>query len=236
MKHSKPLVYLAFAALWLPPALASGEVVRLRDGSTLRGRLVSVVADSLTVRLSAGPRVTLHRSQVLAIDFDDAAGIAAAGQVPPVAAPAVAGKGTIYVSFKDREVSSKISIEHKRDWDAHVRSNAIVVELLVNGVVVHAAVDSTTDKTIYKGHTTQLRNDAVLEDFSVEVPAGAHQCEVIVRNFDEDTYREDFDDKPLHAALVIDSFEVPAGSGGRIEVGIDKGTLKMGKARLYRVE
>lgn len=232
----RPRLIAAMIVLFLLPALASGEVVRLRDGSTLRGRLVSVDGDSLVFRLAVGPRITLHRSQVTGIDFDDAGGVPVTGQaaVPTPAAPA--GRGTIYVSFKDRKISSKISIEHKRDWDGHERSNAIVTELLLDGAVVYSVIDSTTDKRIYKGHTTQLRNDATLEDFSVEVPAGVHQCELIIRNADEETYHDDFDDKPLHSALVLDELEVPAGRGARIEVGIDKGTLKMGTARLYRVE
>jgi hypothetical protein len=225
--------------LALAPALAgpvAGEVVRLRDGSTLRGRLMAVAGDSLVVRLSVGPRITIHRSQVVAIAFDDSLAGELALPAAAVKAPAPAGTGRITVAFKDKEVSSKISIDKKKAWDEHVRSNHIVVELLVNGRSVHAAVDTTMDKTIYKGHITQLKNDAMLEDFTVEVPAGTHQCEVIVRNFDEKTYRDDFDPEPLHAALVLDALEVKAGEGTRIEVGIDKGTLKMGHAKLYRVE
>lgn len=233
------LAIAALAAALFAPALAPAEVVRLRDGSSIHGRLLAVEGDSLTFRLSAGPRLKIHRSQVLAIAFDDSAGAAlvagpAAGAAVP-AAPAT-GRGTIAVSFKDKRVSSKISVDKKKDWDAHVRSNHIVVQLIVNGDVVHSAVDSTMDKTIYKGHITQLRNDAALEDFIVEVPAGIHQCEVIIRNFDEETFREDFDPEPLHAALVLDQFEVRAGSGGRIEVGIDRGKMKLGRTKLYRVE
>jgi hypothetical protein len=92
------------------------------------------------------------------------------------------------------------------------------------------------DKTVYKGHVTQLKNEMTLLDVSVEVPAGVHQCEVVIRNRDELIFREDFDPEPLHAALAIDELEIPAGRGARIEVGIDKGTFKLGKAKLYRVE
>ncbi|HEU4365154.1 MAG TPA: hypothetical protein VFT13_06770 [Candidatus Krumholzibacteria bacterium] len=232
------LATAALATALLLPALASGEVVRLRDGSSINGRLIAVDGDSLTFRLSAGPRVKFHREQVLAISFDESPG-AALGAGPAAggaAVPAAPVTGTIAVSFKDKRISSKISVDKKKDWDAHVRSNHIVVQLIVNGEAVYTAVDSTMDKTIYKGHITQLRNDASLEDFRVEVPAGTHQCEVVIRNLDDETFRDDFDPEPLHAVLALDQFEVRAGVGGRIEVGIDKGTMKLGKAKLYRVE
>jgi hypothetical protein len=218
------------------PALATGEVVHLRDGSSLQGRLLAVAGDSLTFRLAIGPQVKIHRAQVLSIVFDESAGTAPPALGTPTLPPANSGVGTITVSFKDTKISSKISVHMKKDYEAHVRSNAIVVELIVDGNVVYSATDTTMDKTIYKGHETQLKNDATLEGFSVEVPAGRFQCEVIVRNFDENTFRDDFDPEPLHAALVLDEFEVRADGGVRIEVGIDRGTMKLGKAKLYRVE
>jgi hypothetical protein len=234
------LVVFALACALLLPALASGEVVRLRDGSSMRGRLLAVEGDSLTFRLAIGPRVKIHREQILAIAFDDSLGaavLAGPGAVAsPLAAPVPQGTGKITVAFKDRSVSSKISIKRKKNWDEHARSNHIVLELLLDARVVYSVVDSTTDKTIYKGEITQLKNNTVLEDFSVEVPAGVYQLEVIVRNLDEQTFREDFDPEPLHAAIVIDNFEVRTDRGARVELGIDKGALKMGKGKFYRVQ
>ncbi|MDH4038311.1 MAG: hypothetical protein OEX18_07535 [Candidatus Krumholzibacteria bacterium] len=234
------LAVLALAGVMLLPALASGEMVRLRDGSSLRGRLLAVEGDSLILRLAIGPRVKVHRAQVLAIVFDDSLAAAAMASTP--AGPGVAGTpeyqgmGNISVAFKDRRVSSKISIKYKKDWDAHVRSNDIVMELLLDGERVYSVTDSTTDKTIYQGHITQLKNDMTLEDFSVEVPAGRYQLTVVVRNADETSFASAFDPAPLHAAMVIDELEVRTDRGARVEVGIDRGLLKAGKARLYRVE
>jgi hypothetical protein len=226
---------LVFVALCVLPAVAFGEVVKLRDGSSLKGRLVAVTGDSLSIRLAVGARIQVHRSQVLLIAFDEDA-LPPAGMGLPAGAAAPMGKGTLTVAFKDRTVSSKISIEKKKDWDAHVRANHIIVEVMVDGQALYTAIDSTMDKTVYKGHITQLKNEMTLIDVSVEVPAGVHQCEVVIRNRDEIIFREDFDPEPCHAALAIDELEIPAGRGARIEVGIDKGTFKLGKAKLYRVE
>ncbi len=232
MRRTIPALLLLVVALALP-ALASNEVVRLRDGSSLRGRLLAVEGDSLTFRLSVGPRVKIHRSQILSIVFDDTLAVPGAPVTAPLGPPETAsGKGTIAVSFKNGKVSSKIAVKYKKDWEAHESSNAIVVELLLDGTVFYSAIDSTTDKKIYKGHITELKNDAILDDFTVEVPAGRYQCEVIVRNLDVETFREDFIPEPLHAALVLDDFEVPAGRGTRIETVIDKGLLRLGKAQL----
>ncbi len=237
----KKLAVAALVVAVLAPAITLGEVVRLRDGSSINGRLVGVDGDSLTFRLAAGPRVRLHRSQVIAIVFDDAAGGGITGEAPAGGAGAGApvrdtGTGRVMVAFKDRRVSSKISVDKRKDWDEHVRSNHIVLELLVDGRTVHTVADTTTDKKIYKGHITQLKNDALLEDFTVEVPAGIHQCEVIVRSRDPDTFREHFDPEPLYAVLVLDGFEVRAGATARIDVGIERGKFKLGRVKFYRVE
>jgi hypothetical protein len=223
---------LALAVLLLP-VVVFGAVIKLKDGSTLRGKLVRVDGDSLSVKLSIGSTVRLHRSLVESIEFTDS--IVAP---PPVSTQPTSttpkGVGTISVVFEDRNVSSKITIEKKKDWDAHVRSNDIIVELVVDGLVAYSAVDSTTDKTIYKGHEKQLKNDAELADFTVQVPAGPHRCSVVVRNRDPDTFRDDFEPSPLGAVLDLGEITVAPGGFARVDVRIDKGLLRMSSPRLYR--
>jgi hypothetical protein len=224
---------LALAASLLP-VVVSGAVIRLKDGSTLRGKLVRVEGDSLTVRLNIGTSIRLHRSVVESIEFTDS--IVAPPPVPAPATTTPKGVGTITIVFEDRNISSKITIEKKKDWDAHVRSNHIIVELVVDGVVAYSAVDSTTDKTIYKGHEKQLKNNAELADFNVQVPAGPHHCSVVVRNRDPDTFRDDFDPSPLGAVLDLGEVTVAPGGFARIDIRIDKGLLRMSSPRLYRAD
>lgn len=220
------------------PAAVSGEVVRLRDGSTIRGRLVHVDGDSLMFRMSIGTSIVILRQQVLSIAFDDSVSSAVLSTPAPgtAAKPASAGEGTVRVAFKDRNLSSKISIKNKKDWEAHERSNHIVVEFLVDGKALYTVVDTTMDKRIYKGQIQQLKNDIELQDFSVNAPAGPHQCELVVHNLDEDTYRADFDPEPLHVALVVDDFNIPSGGSVRIDVGIDRGTIRLGRPKFYRIK
>jgi hypothetical protein len=215
------------------PGAAPAEIVRLRDASSLNGRLVRVEGDSLTFHLGVGPTVHLHRSQVRAIVFYDTAPPAA--PAAPAAAAAT-GSGTIEVAFKDRELSSKIAIELKKEWDAHVGANAIVVEFLVDGVVSFTSVDTTMDKRIYHGHETVLKNDIKLPDFTVAVPAGMRQCKLIVRSRGTDQYRDDFDPEPLNMVLAFNNLMVQNGEITRLDVGLARGKLRMGKPRFYRIE
>src|SRR5882672_1737303 len=109
----------------LAPAAAPGEVVKLKDQSTVRGRLVQVVGDTLVFKSTFGT-LRFHRSQVISIVFDDSLGATILTTTP--ASPseaATGGKARIEVAFKDHELSSKIQIQLKKDWDAHVRSNHI---------------------------------------------------------------------------------------------------------------
>jgi hypothetical protein len=216
------------------PAVVPGEVVRLKDGSTLKGRLVRVDGDTLSIRLDLGSTVKVSRGLIASIVFSDsiAPSTGAATAPPPQAVPT--GVGSIEVKFEDRNVSSKITIDKKKNWDEKVRANQIVVEFIVDGVVAYSAVDTTTDKTIYLGHEKQLKNETELADFTIEVPAGPHRCSLVLRNRDPDTFREDFDPAPLNAVLEFDEMTVRRGGFVRLDIRVDKGTLRMSSPKLYQ--
>ena len=217
------------------PGIAPGEVVRLKDESTFRGKLVRVDGDTLTFKTAFGA-LKFHRSQVISVVFDDSA----AAALPAVAVPArpgdTVGRGRIEVVFEDRDLSSKIAIELKRQWDEHIASNYIVVELLVDGHVAHSETDTTMDKKIYKGHTTVFKNDIELKDFWADVPAGLHHAKIVVRNADAMTFRNDFDPEPLDLVVAFDNLDIRAGEIVRLDVGIKRGKLHTGRPKLYRVQ
>ena len=214
---------------------ATGETIRLKDGSTLKGRLVRVEGDTLTVRLAIGAPVKVHRTQVESILFDDSLAVPALAK-PGVAAPppAASGSGTIAIKFEDRNVSSKITIEKRKNWDEKVRSNHILVEFVVDGAVVYTVADTTMDKTIYRGDEKDLKNDAKLADFNVQVPAGRHACTLLVRNRDPDTFHESFDPEPLTTVLEFGEVTVASGGTVRLDIKMDKGLLRMSSPRLYQ--
>lgn len=221
------------------PAVVPGEVVRLKDGSTLKGKVVALAGDTLTVRLNMGAPIRLHRSLVEWIVFSDSGSGPSSGLVPgepavgaPVTTPG--GTGTIQVKFEDRKVSSKITIDKKQHWDEKVRSNHIVVEFVVDGQIAYSAVDTTIDKTIYKGVEKELKNEAEFVDFEVKVPAGQHRCSLVVRNLDPDTFRESFDPAPISTVLDFDEVTIDAGKVVRFDIKMDKGFLRTASPKLYR--
>lgn len=229
---------LCFLLLLIVPALAGGEVVKLKDDSTVRGRLVQVDGDTLVFRSTFGT-LRFHRDQVVSIVFDDSAWAEVTTGVPvPGSAGVVApgGKSRIQVSFKDRMVSSKISIDLKKDWDEHIASNAIVVEFFVDGKLAYSAIDSTMDKRIYKGHKTVMKNNTELADFGVEVASGYHTVRLVVRNADCDTYREFFDPAPIDMVLAMDDLDIRPGGTYRLDVGISKGALRLGQPQLIHLD
>jgi len=222
------------AAAVLSPR-AAGETVRLKDGSTLKGRLVRVDGDTLTVRLAIGAPVKVHRAQVESIVFSDSL-VVPASPKPTLAAPppATAGTGTIAVKFEDRNVSSKITIEKRKNWNEKVRSNHILVEFVVDSAEVYTAADTTMDKTVYRGDEKDLKNDAKLADFTVQVPAGPHACTLLVRNRDPDTFHDSFDPEPLTTVLEFGEVTVANGAVVRLDIKIDKGLLRTSSPRLYQ--
>jgi len=221
----------------LIPMLAPGEVVRLKDDTTVHGRLEQVTGDTLVFRSAIGT-MRFHRDQVVSIVFDDSAQarVMPSSPVTGVVPTTPQGTGRIEVVFKDRDLSSKIAIELKRQWDERVRSNHIVLELLVDGHPAYTFVDSTMDKQINSGHTTIMKNSIELPDFGVDVPAGMHQAKIVVRNADGITFRKDFDPAPLDLVVAFDNLEIRPGEIYRMDVGISKGKLKMGQPRLVRLQ
>ena len=235
-----PVRWLRLASLLflMIPAASSSEVVKLRDQSVVRGRLMSVEGDTLVFKSTFGT-LRFHRDQVISIVFDDTAESVAIVSAPPAGSPntgAPAGKGRIEVVFKNRELSSKIGIDLKKEWDEHVKSNHIIVELLVDGRVAYTTADTTMDKTINKGHRTEIKNDIELADFGVDVASGLHQAKIVVRNRDTITYRKDFEPEPIDMVVPFDNIEIRPGEVYRLDLGITKGKLKMGQARLVPIK
>ncbi len=213
-------------AALVSPATAPGEVVNLKDESIVRGRLVQVNGDTLVFRSSFGT-LRVHRDQIVSIVFDDSAVAPSSAALAP--AKPSSGKSRIEIVFKDRELSSKVAIELKKDWDTLVAANHIVTELFVDGHLAYAAVDTTMDKRIYRGHTTVMKNDVELADFGVDLDSGVHHAQLVIRNAGGVTHRNAFDNDPLDEVLAIDNLELKPGEIYRVHVEISKGRLKVEK-------
>jgi hypothetical protein len=235
------------ATMWLgvvtalcAPALSRGDVVTLKDGSTLKGRVLSLVNDTLTVRTTFGAEIRIERSKVELLSFGDsiAAPVTTGAVTPsmPAVTPAGAGRGGIAVTFLDRDLTSKIKAPARGDRDAFIAANAVEQLLIVDDVVAYSWRDTTMDKTIYNGPERVYKNDVKLEDFDVELPAGFHHAQLVIRSVGFDEFAGSFDSEPLDLVLNLDNVEVPAGKTVRVKVGVSRGRLRMSTPRLYRAE
>jgi hypothetical protein len=235
MKTALAVVTAAVVAL---PAPGRGDVVRLKDGSTLKGRVLSLRGDTLTVRTSFGSDLRVPRASVAVISFSDTLAPPPAPASGSGAASAGQGGGTgqIAVMFKDRDLSSKVVVVRGKDEAQRLRANWIELVLVVDDQVVYTAVDSTMDKTIYNGPERVYKNDAELEDFEVELPAGMHHIAVVVRNRGGGDHDDWFDGEPLELMLPLDNTTITAGKTYRVKVGISRGRLRMGAPSFERIE
>jgi hypothetical protein len=243
-QHRRPSVaravvfVAAFAAVCLP-ALIHGEILYLKDGSSIRGTVVAIAGDTLTFDTSFGSRIKIARAKIARIVWSENGKDSQGSVVPPVRGgqqPA-GGEGYLSIVFKDNKVSSKVAIHMKKDEAAVARANWIVQTLIALGDTAFSAIDSVTDKTVYKGHDKILKNTAELQDMKIRVPAGMHHFVVSVRNrgmkgADED---ELFDDGPLDMTLELENVQIFPDRTTRIYLGINKGRLRLGRPRLYRV-
>jgi hypothetical protein len=218
------------------PALTRGDVVLLKDGSTLKGRVLSLAADTLTMRTTFGAEVRVPRSKLAQVSFTDSLVVPVTGGVAPAPGRVPSGTGTIAVTFADRGVSSKIAAKARGDQEPYLHANWIEMRLLVDDQVVYTQRDTTMDKVIYNGPERLYKNEIELEDFEVDVPAGPHHARIVVTNVGADDYAAAFDTEPLNMVLNLDNMEVPADRNVRVRVGIKRGKLRLGKPKLVRLD
>jgi hypothetical protein len=216
------------------PALLHGEILFLKDGSEIRGKLLGFENDSLVFAPKFGGRVSIHRNDIVSIVFDETAA------KKPVATPVETGgemsMGDLTVVFKDNKLSSKVAVNNssKKRESEIIRANWIEQLLIADGDTVYAKVDTTTDKTVYQGHDKFYKNTVELEDISVRLPAGTHQCVLVIRNLGSHTNESDFDEGPLDLMLTFGRVGIYADQGTTLWVGIKKGFLRTGQPKLYQ--
>ncbi len=233
-------LWICVAAVVLTPAVLRGEVLYLKDGSTIRGSVVELVGDTLTFDPAFGGRMRIARSLISSIVFSDASAsipvLPGAGVENRAATGKVEENGFLAVSFKDKSVSSKVVVESATDEARLLRANWIVQALVVNGDTVFCRVDSTTDKTIYKGHARQYKNDAELNDIEVPLASGVYRCFLAAASRGADWKGVEFEAYPLDLSLAVDNLQIFPGRTTRVEIGIKKGRFRLGKPEFYRIQ
>ena len=183
----------------LIPVLSLGEVLYLKDGSTLKGKLLRVEEDVLVFKTSFGAEVRIDREKIARLIFSDSLATLTPAPVPVAAS----GPGSLMVAFEDVKVSSKISVHRGKDLEGLLRANWIKTSLIVNGQEAWAKIDSTVDKKIRYGPDTHYKNVAEASNIKIGLPAGQYQCEAILRNVGLDDYKDSFVDRPVDYSIIL---------------------------------
>jgi hypothetical protein len=231
---SRLVVFVIALAALVVPAILQGEILYLKDGSELKGKVVSFEGDTLVFAPNFGGRITVHRRDILKLVLDESG----AAEPTPAGKPAkLEGPGTISVVFKQDKLNSKIAVTKKtKSIESEIeRANWIQQLLIVDSDTVFARIDTTTDKKIYKGHEKELKNTMRLEDMKVTVDAGVHQCIVVVRNLGMKEYADEFREGPLDMVLEFSTVGVYTNQTTTLQVGIAKGFMKMGSPKFVDV-
>ena len=211
------------------PAMLQSEVLVLKDGSEVKGKIVTFSGDTLVFAPSFGGKIFVHRKDIVKIIYDESEREASrAVQAVPT------GDGALRIVFDNNKLSSKIAItkKHKSNTDEIIQANWIEQLLIVGIDTVYSRVDTTMDKTIYKGHERLYKNSIILEDMQATVPAGIYRCVVVVRNRGAQSHEGVFDEGPLDLKLVLDAVTVSTGQTTTLKIAIKKGFLRSGTPRL----
>lgn len=228
MRISKFLILCLVAFV---PAVTQGEVLRLKDGSSIQGKLVRLVNDTLYFETSFGAEMRIPRHQVVRIEFVESAS-ATGGQEPTAVSPQSSLPGTVMVSFEKFKLTSKVTVHRGKDEEGIVRANSIECAFYVGSNKVYSLIDSVTDKEIREGPDTVFRNDIRPVEFKVAVPSGSYQCRLFLRNASPDLHKDAFVGDPLEKRLLLENIKVLPAQTTHLRVGM-KRKMKIGSPQLF---
>jgi hypothetical protein len=226
------VLFLLCVAFCLPVLLKS-ETLYLKDGSSVKGRIVKTENDTVYFETSFGASIRIPKDKVARIDFE---GVLPQTQPQPDSTMrSVEEPGTLLVSFDDFQLTSRIVMKRRGDKSEYERENSIEQALFVGEKKVFSAVDSTTDKIVRQGPETVLRNDAKPVEMRVPVTPGVHQCTIVIGNTRASLHVDSFDPSPLSRRLVLDGIGVVSKQTTALRVGLKRKAWRIGKSELVRI-
>jgi hypothetical protein len=225
-------VFFVVCLLAFLPALIRGEVLYLKDGSSIQGKLLRLVNDTLYFETSFGSEVRVPRDQVARVEFSPST-------VPSPVATHVPFQselaGTVLVNFEKFKVSSRVSVHRDKEKAAILRANAIECALYLGSVKAFSTVDSVADEEIREGPDTVYRNDMTPARIKVAVAPGSYQCRLFLRNVARAEEAEYFVGDPLEKDLLVENVKILPGETTQLRVGM-KRKMKIGSAQLFVFE
>lgn len=224
-------IFVVILLVIVIPTFIYGEILHLKDGSSIRGEVISFKGDTLHFKTSYGSVLRIHKDNVLRIDYADEP---MAPRMVPVE-PTSTEPGSLIVRFSKMKLMSKISVHRNQDRKGHELENAIEQSLTISGKKVFSRVDTTTNKIIYQGPETVLKNEFEPVEMRVGMPAGIYQVKIVIANPYVDKYAKDFPDEPLYKDVFVDAIVINAGGYTVVQVGKRRKRLGLAGYELYAV-
>ena len=230
----KLIVWACALVLLAAPSILLSDILYLKDGSRIPGRVISFEGDTLFYAPSYGGKISVHRDEVAKIIYDESEDTG----TMPVTKTQPTGPGVVSVTFKDDKLTSKIkeTKKTKKFKEELLKANWIEQLLIIGRDTVYSRVDTTMDKTIYQGHEKLYKNTIRLEDMTATIESGVYQCVVVIRNLGAETHKDAFDEGPLDLRLEFQTVGIHPDQTTRLQIGIKKGMLRLGRPKLYQVE
>ncbi|MEJ2721769.1 MAG: hypothetical protein P8181_11620 [bacterium] len=228
-------VFVLFLIAACVPALLLGETLYLTDGSTLKGKLVRYVNDTLYFETGFGATIAIPKDKIQRIVFSEGEPeVPAPG--PAAAAFTYTAPGSLRVVFDKVEVSSRVSVDRGKDREAIERENWIEEALRIGNRKVYSHIDSTMDKVVRNGPETILKNDFTAVDFTVPMAPDFYHATLVIGNTFAKDYKDRFDPEPLDRRLLLENLRIEPGKTTIIRVGVKKKMWGLSKGPLYIVQ
>jgi hypothetical protein len=217
------------------PGILRGEVLYLKDGSSIHGKLLRLLDDTLYFETSFGSQVRVPRDHVARLEFSP--GVPGAyGSNPTTTVPFQSElAGTVLVSFEKFKVTSRVTVHRDKNKDAILRANAIECAVYMGSVKTFSAIDSVNDDEIREGPETTYRNDMVPKGIKVAVAPGSYQFRLYLRNVARVEDEGFFVGDPLRKDLLVENMKVLPGETTQLRVGM-KRKMKLGTPQLFAFE
>lgn len=187
----KAMFPLLLLILMLSAAAVQGgedsHQVMLRDGSVLKGRVLSLDAKELVLATRFDDALRIPRDQIAGIAFTAMAAMAPARQTeagePTLSEPPPpAGEGLLEVAIKGDAIRSSARYRQRKDRERAEQLNVIHLNIIVDGRVVHEEADPTIEKDFQDRGWIFLRNHHHFATASIPLPAGKHRVQIVVGN------------------------------------------------------
>ena len=226
--------FLTLSLVMFLPVLTQGEVLRLKDGSSIQGKLLRLVNDTLYFETSFGSEIRVTRDKVLRIDFVEPGSTLVYPPTQPTPQQSSL-PGTVMVSFEKFKVTSRVTVHRGKDEEAIIRANSIECAFYIGPSKMFSAVDSVTDKEIREGPDTVYKNDMRPERVKVAITSGSYQCRLFLRNWLLADYKDSFIGDPLEKELLVENVKVLPGQTTQLRIGM-KRKRKIGSRQLFVYE